>query len=273
VLLYYRFGEGEFMHANMTFVSDDTWTGIIEDVEPGAHVDYYIYAADKSGRHMMHPYIGEPDPHEFYAFGLQTDILELNPDTLMYTTADDALEGKDLYIINISANPIDVDYILPESDGGSIYWWVEEMPSLPYTIQPEDTLTLKVMVGLTTSQREDYLYDSIFVTSLDDQYHAIIAVNTELVGVIEKNTIEGLEVFPNPFQSHLNFGFYLNTAETVELTLYDQQGRRIFSQSALLSSGKQTITFDTHELDLKPGLYIYHLQAGIETMTGKVVVE
>ena len=273
VLIFYRIDSGDYVQKTMTLESGDTWKGTIDNIDPGVHVDYYIYAADKSGRHTMHPYIGEPDPHEFYAFGLQTDILKLDPDTLRFITTDDALEGKELYIINIATNPIDVDYISPSSNGNPIYWWVEEMPNLPYTIQPDDTLTINVLVGIVTTQREGFVYDSILVEALDDQYYAIIAVNDDFVGEIEQKAMDGLEVYPNPFRSQLNFSFYLNSAEMVELQLYDQQGKLVYNTTTNLSSGKQTITLNRDQIDLKPGLYIYYLQSGKETITGKVIVE
>jgi len=71
----------------------------------------------------------------------------------------------------------------------------------------------------------------------------------------------------------LNFDFYLNSAEMVELQLYDQQGKLVYNTTTNLSSGKQTITLNRDQTDLKPGLYIYRLQSGNETITGKVIVE
>jgi agmatine/peptidylarginine deiminase len=274
VLIYYRTADtGDFSAVNMTLESGDTWKGTITGVSPGDHVDYYIYAADESGRRMKHPYIGDPDPHEFYAFGLQTDILEVTPDTITFETPDDCVEGKTVHIINISNNPIDVEYISPESENGVFYWWVEELPNLPYTIQPDDTLTIDVFVALPLKAASEYTYDSLIIESLDDQYHCILEANNDLISVIDEEMIRGLEVYPNPFKDELNFSFEIMHAGEVNFEMYDRTGKLVYKKLENLPAGNQSLRLNTSGLDLSPGLYIYRIRTGTQMTTGKVIFE
>lgn len=71
VFVYVKSDNGEFVPYNMTNVEDNTWEVAIEGL-PMGEVEYYIYAADDSGRNECHPYIGAPDPHSFDLVYLST---------------------------------------------------------------------------------------------------------------------------------------------------------------------------------------------------------
>lgn len=64
VLLYIKTGEEDFQPYNMTYLGNNSWEVAIDDLSVGL-VEYYLFAADESGRREHHPYIGAPDPHEF----------------------------------------------------------------------------------------------------------------------------------------------------------------------------------------------------------------
>ncbi|PSK88107.1 T9SS type A sorting domain-containing protein [Taibaiella chishuiensis] len=79
----------------------------------------------------------------------------------------------------------------------------------------------------------------------------------------------GLEVYPNPAQNQLKLKFTLTANTATRLSLYDIQGK-------LLIDGPETqgtTGINNQELDiarLAPGMYIYKLHVGTETLTGKV---
>jgi agmatine deiminase len=271
VLIYYRLDDGEFTSSTMTYQSGDTWKGYIEDVGPGDHVDYYIYVADESGRHMMHPYIGISDPHSFYAFGLQTDVLMLDPDTLSFETVEECIDGKELYVINISNNPIDVSYITPGSDGAEFMWWVDGIPDLPHTLDPDDTVTLQIFVGLPTAHREEYLFDDLVVTSLDDEYKCVIAGNSEIVGVDETGFDPAVEIFPNPFSKQVNFRFFMERPGNAELLIYDGSGRLIYHDIGNYSQGTQEIRLEANQLQVAEGMLFYKLKTTGQQQSGRVI--
>ena len=69
VLLYYRINPGPntpFEVINMTRTLGSGWSASIDPPEYGSTIQYYLFAADSSGRRENHPFIGAPDAHEFY---------------------------------------------------------------------------------------------------------------------------------------------------------------------------------------------------------------
>ena len=69
VLIHYRIVEDgdttEWQISPMASVGGKTWEGFIAGITDSCEVQYYLSAADLSGRHENHPYIGAPDPHTF----------------------------------------------------------------------------------------------------------------------------------------------------------------------------------------------------------------
>lgn len=69
VLLYYRVNPNiytPFEAMTMTYTSGNEWSASIPSPEYGSTVQYYLHAADASGRSENYPFIGSPDPHVFY---------------------------------------------------------------------------------------------------------------------------------------------------------------------------------------------------------------
>ncbi len=71
LVVYYRLaGQPAFSLVKFEKTSDDIYKAVIPQPQKSGEMSYYIHAADKSGRSEYHPYIGEPDPHRFYAVEL-----------------------------------------------------------------------------------------------------------------------------------------------------------------------------------------------------------
>lgn len=68
LLVFYKpEGASEFSEVKMEFVSGNEYKAVIPQQPKSGAMAYYVHAADKSGRSENHPYIGQPDPHVFYA--------------------------------------------------------------------------------------------------------------------------------------------------------------------------------------------------------------
>lgn len=66
VQVYYRTGSfGLFQSVQMTNTTGDHHQAVIPVPIEENTISYYIYAEDQSGRTASHPFIGEPDPHQF----------------------------------------------------------------------------------------------------------------------------------------------------------------------------------------------------------------
>jgi len=230
VLVYYSVNNGDYIMNHLQYQSGTTWTGTINDIEPGDHVKYYLYAADESGRRAMHPYIGEPDPHEFNAFTVPADELSLEPDTLLFLTFEDCIEGLPLNLINMSNDSVEITNITPDGMEGGFYWLVENMPETPLKIASDDTLTLNVMIGIPVSQPGEMLQDTIFVETVNKEFSSLIIVDSDLVeGQVEIMDKLQCAVYPNPFRSELQFEIQLEKNEDVKIDLFDLAGRKVYS--------------------------------------------
>ena len=92
------------------------------------------------------------------------------------------------------------------------------------------------------------------------------------VGAIE-NTIQQLQVYPNPVQQETRFSYHLRTAQLVTLRILDLQGnvvQQIFK--GIQAAGPHEIKWNLAEHPA-PGLYMYQLQAGQHKSSGKLMVQ
>ncbi len=67
VYAVYRINEGEWDTITMTLATGNTYTTALPSGGDASKIEYFVHAADESGRSEEHPYIGQYDPHKFYA--------------------------------------------------------------------------------------------------------------------------------------------------------------------------------------------------------------
>jgi len=66
VFVIYSVNGADWDTIPMNNTSGKIYIGDIPGQVYGSQLQYYLYAADQSGRHATHPFIGSPDPHVFY---------------------------------------------------------------------------------------------------------------------------------------------------------------------------------------------------------------
>ncbi|MFO7614939.1 MAG: agmatine deiminase family protein, partial [Bacteroidales bacterium] len=130
---HYKIDSGDYQSVPLVKVDNYyRYKASLPFIEPGSEVSYYLHAADFSGRTRKHPYIGEPDPHVFkvkYA----TDAV-ITPDTLVFLTVEDMLDGKSFDIYNFTNGDLVVTDVETES-WGAINWYIDPWNySLPHTM-------------------------------------------------------------------------------------------------------------------------------------------
>jgi hypothetical protein len=79
-----------------------------------------------------------------------------------------------------------------------------------------------------------------------------------------------LKAYPNPFSDKLNLRCTLAKPTTIQVTIVDALGRKVFTQ-------EQAFTAGTHTINWKPantatGLYIVQVQAGQQKQVQKVIL-
>ncbi len=80
-----------------------------------------------------------------------------------------------------------------------------------------------------------------------------------------------LGVFPNPFVERTEIAFSLENASKVSLVVYDVRGREVATLAeGTMEAGQHSVTFDA--ASLPSGVYIYRLQAGSQTETGRMTL-
>lgn len=85
---------------------------------------------------------------------------------------------------------------------------------------------------------------------------------------------EESEVYPNPGQHDIYFGYKLNEAACIHLEMVDMQGRKcaLLIDNVYQQAGKYRQKIDCNALGLKPGIYMLQLSNGKNTRLQKVVI-
>ena len=81
--------------------------------------------------------------------------------------------------------------------------------------------------------------------------------------------------YPNPFNSVINIMFFIPILESVNISVYNILGHRVFSDTMMVPPGLATITWDGrggNGQNLPTGLYFFHLSAKNKQMTTKITI-
>ena len=89
VIAYIKTAGNAYQPYHMDYQGNNSW-GVTVAALPNGLVEYYIFAADDSGRKSCHPYIGAPDPHKFTLTGTAPELPVL---VLDKTTSSVTSEG------------------------------------------------------------------------------------------------------------------------------------------------------------------------------------
>lgn len=118
-------------------------------------------------------------------------------------------------------------------------------------------------------------YAALFGTVLPiDQsfggYSITIAENN--VGITEYSLqgLGGVRNVPNPFAVRTAIEFQLGTASQVEVRVFNLLGEELFAQSVQAKMGANRVPFEAGTLP--DGVYLYKVQTGKDTFTGRMVL-
>jgi hypothetical protein len=283
VLISYKVDNGPYQIVQMTNTSGFHYKGYIPKQASGSIIQYYLYAADKSGRHATCPLIGPGDPFTFTS--VYTDLTAI-PDTLRFENYDDCMNGKYTAIHNYTSAPINLNSL--ETTGwftpGPTGWAIDPDPSVtfPYTMNAGDSLRFRVIILIWTSKPiQGYWIDTLHFASAIDTHNVIILLSDTLVfGAIRNHPgLAGpnrMDVYPNPCRDFTNLSFKLNEPEHVKLDIFDVNGRTIKTLvDQPLSSGLQTIRWDllsNNHTRVSNGIYFYRFTSNKVTLTGRLVI-
>jgi agmatine deiminase len=282
VLIYYNVDNGPYHVAQMANTSGLHYSGYIPKQPAGSVIKYYLYAADRSGRHATCPLIGPGDPFTFTA--VYTDLAAI-PDTLRFENYDDCLNGKYTAIHNYTSGSIDLTSL--ETMGmftpGPTGWSVDtSLPAFPFALNPGDSLRFRVVMLIpTTESYQGYWIDTLHFSSPSDTHHIILLLNDTLVfGAVRNHPGTAdpfrMNVYPNPGHDFATFSFKLDEPENVKLEIFDLNGihvRTLIHES--LKPGLQTVRWDLlsdNGFRAGNGIYFYRLTTDKVAVAGRLIV-
>ncbi len=263
VFVIYQINRSAYDTVLMTALSGDStqYTGDITGAEPGDTVNYYLFAADASGHHANHPFIGLPDPHRFV---VKQQALHFNPDTVWFQTEEQVAMGIPLHIINTSDTSVILNSIT--QFGLTFSWYIppDSFPELPYTLPKHDTLTLPVHIDMPVLR--EIITDTMFVVTPDKTYKELLMVDSKLIeNIFESGLAEKVNTYPNPVSSNVTFEW--KTKNSYSLKIYNLKGQSVYSKSG--NATRHNWIINSH--NIKPGVYVYRIKIGNQTVTGKIV--
>ena len=84
----------------------------------------------------------------------------------------------------------------------------------------------------------------------------------------EKEKIENIKLYPNPFTNNFNLEFFANQDQEVQMNLLDQMGRLIFSKPLYAKEGDNI--FHIESLDFIPATYLIQIKSANDTYIRKI---
>jgi hypothetical protein len=283
VLIWYRVNSGGWLMEHMTHTNGQNYAGTIPKQAAGTTVEYYLYAADASGRNATCPLIGPADPFKFNT--IYTDLAAI-PDTLWFRTIDDMMYGKSTWLHNYTASGIDLtDVQLGAMIPGSFAWYVDSITSytFPYPVAAQDSfyVRVKVPIPLDNSPTMTFLADSMWIVTAIDTQYVVIMLNDSLLFGSAGKMLNGATAllgnsYPNPMRGSGTIPFALTEPSTVQLDILDVNGRIVRTLVTGYHSG------GTHQVEwngnndagnpVPEGIYICRLLTDGSVQTKRVVV-
>ena len=243
VIVYLKYADGEYEPYPMSNLGNNTWEVTITNL-PNELIEYYIFAADESGRRECHPYIGAPDPHKFQLTG---EIVELLPElSLDKTYSSVTLDGitviKDKITIS-NLGTADLEFSISEIDFPAKF----SVTPTEGIVQPDSSQTLTLTYDFNTIKNE--IFTGNFKITSNDPDNTEIEISlcaTIIVGITEINQ-PILHIYPNPAHKILNISYH--DEHPTKACFYNLLGSQI--KEATLTKGINTIDIQ----DILAGIY------------------
>ena len=234
VIIYLRVDGGEYTAYNMEYADNNIWETTVSSL-PNGFIEYYVFAADESGRRECHPYIGAPDPHKFTLFGgtiTYAPILSL--DKTSSSVSSTALEIVEDYIIITNEGNAELTFEIGDID------FQEFLTIAPMSgaVQPSETQTITLTYDFTEVENGNFI-GYFTITSNDEnnlETEISLAAYLDYLG-IDNITSDKISIYPNPVSDKINIYYEGNTATKAHI--FDVVGKQLLSVN--LSTGANTI--------------------------------
>lgn len=273
VWVIYKVNAGAYDTLSMVNTGDNHYSAIIPGQMEGSAICYYIHARDASGRRASHPFIGAPDPHIFrIGYSNPADVV-VSPDTLIFETFEDMLNGKTTLVRNYSPQSVVISQLDPQGYG-QFSWYIDPWQiAIPYEVASGDTLPLTVKISIPVA-KTDYLADTLFIGTELNLHKVILLLDpTLLSGVNDPDPVrQAVMVYPNPASDKAKFSFRLEKDALVNLEIFTVGGNmNTLIRNMRFSEGDHSFTWNIGD-SYKEGMYYYRFTSGEKVYTGKISI-
>ena len=221
LLIYYSVDGGEYKTAKMTATGKaDEYVGYIKGYQENSKVDYYVFAADESGRRMQQPIFGKDDPHTFTmgAYG-EKMTLTLNPEEIVFDYYYSYDIPETLTITNNTASDVVIESIKIKDDDS---YEIEYDFTLPYTIAVDESVEVDVYLRMIICKSPMLETEIVITSSVGEQ---IVPVMYDGEVDLEEINFASTEVYPNP----MNDVLYIDGDDVVNVTIFNSVGQQVMS--------------------------------------------
>lgn len=276
VRIFFRVNGGFWQQVVMQSVGGKQYSGVIPAQADGSDVEYYLTAADESGRVETMPFMGAADPFRYHT--VYTNLTPV-PDTLWFRTFEDCGLGKTTRLTNQTASPLSLTFV--QETGLNAPWYVDSLSvvALPAQVPSggEVSVLVKLPILLAPVADTTWVADTLHFTTNTGNYHLTVMVNHDLLTSLKdpSGVLLSGEPWPNPFQRMLNIPLRLSKIHKTAVQIHDLRGRDIINLPVSDGvEGNLTITWnglDRNGRVVPAGIYLLRITSDSQTVVKKIL--
>jgi agmatine deiminase len=266
--LVYRINGEDWSTTLLNSVSEANYSASITGFSDGDKIEYYIHAADSSGRSENKPYMGAKDPHFFYAGGIKP-VLTLSHTEIIFNSEEEVKVtiqnsfNESIVILNIDN---ELNYSVAEPD---------EKISFPYNMNAVSSITYNVNPLIAIKGSEEYNVDTLKIITADSTYLVIIKCVSSFLQSIDYTLPLNVKAYPNPFSDKLSIDIAnMCSSEFQSVQIINLSGQ-IIELLNPVSATENSLKFEWNtgnaSTDIPKGIYFIKIIADNRTHTFKVI--
>lgn len=233
--LYYRKeGDATFEKSAMTFVSGQTWEGIIPKFEPGTEVEYYFEGFAMNGQSQTRPITGSEGGFKFNVLG---EILINLPPSIGLTSPSENEVFSVTETVEITYEASDIDGVVD-----SVFLVINEM-----IVDKKDDPTISFTFATSVAGAYSIKLIAIDDDGAQNESELVNILVEDLSGTNWANSNE-IKIYPNPVKDFLE----IQSEEDIEIIkIVDVRGKAVSYDQ---SGSSNTISINVEQL--ASGVYV-----------------
>ncbi|MCL2246604.1 MAG: agmatine deiminase family protein [Lentimicrobiaceae bacterium] len=250
VIAYVRVDGGEYVGYHMAHMGNNTWEVTVSDFpNKTINVEYYIFAADESGRRECHPYIGAPDPHKFNLVSTGTPLLSLDK-TSSYVVLDGVTVMEDQITLS---NHGDTELEFEITD----IQFTAKLDAAPLSgkIQPNSSQVITLTYDCTGAKNIEYTGSMKLLSNDPITPEVNISLRATVVLGINDVKKPSILIYPNPANTVVNINY--NDVNPTKACIYNFLGLPL--KEITLTKGTNTINLK----EMPAGIYFIKIKTGV----------